>query len=41
MTLADVMVENLITYTKVEVSKCHIAEFISPPYSTISLLCNK
>lgn len=31
MTLADSMVENLITDTEVEGSKCHIAGFIMPP----------
>lgn len=30
MTLADVMVENEVTDTEVEGSKCHIAGFISP-----------
>jgi len=29
-TLADMMVENLITDTEVESSKCHIGRFISP-----------
>lgn len=31
MTLADMMVENEVTDTEMEGSKCHIAGFISPP----------